>query len=128
MRAAVIKDGGIVSEDRPAPEPGSGEVLIKVRAAGLNGADILQRAGNYPPPPGVPADMPGMELAGEVLANGPGATRFRPGDRVMGLIPGAGQAELAVLHERILMAGPECLCRAAARGTPGVFQTQHHRH
>src|ERR1700679_2519314 len=125
MRAAVIKDGGIVIEDRPDPEPGSGEVLIKVRAAGLNGADILQRAGNYPPPPGVPADMPGMELAGEVLANGPGATRFRPGDRVMGLIPGAGQAELAVLHERILMPVPESLGWAEAGGLPEVFTTAH---
>jgi NADPH:quinone reductase len=125
MRAVVIKDGGIVIEDRPDPEPGSGEVLIKVRAAGLNGADILQRAGNYPPPPGVPADMPGMELAGEVLANGPGATRFRPGDRVMGLIAGAGQAELAVLHERILMPVPESLGWAEAGGLPEVFTTAH---
>jgi NADPH2:quinone reductase len=125
MRAAVIKDGGIVIEDRPDPEPGSGEVLIKVRAAGLNGADILQRAGNYPPPPGVPADMPGMELAGEVLANGPGATRFRPGDRVMGLIPGAGQAELAVLHERILMPVPESVGWPEAGGLPEVFTTAH---
>jgi NADPH:quinone reductase len=125
MRAAVIKDGGIVIEERPDPEPGSGEVLIKVLAAGLNGADILQRAGNYPPPPGVPADMPGMELAGEVLANGPGATRFRPGDRVMGLIPGAGQAELAVVHERILMPVPESLGWAEAGGLPEVFTTAH---
>jgi NADPH2:quinone reductase len=125
MRAAVIKDGGIVIEDRPDPEPGSGEVLIKVHAAGLNGADILQRAGNYPPPPGVPADMPGMELAGEVQANGPGATRFRRGDRVMGLIPGAGQAELAVLHERILMPVPEDLKWPEAGGLPEVFTTAH---
>jgi NADPH:quinone reductase len=125
MRAAVIKDGGIVIEDRPDPEPGSGEVLIKVHAAGLNGADILQRAGNYPPPPGVPADMPGMELAGEVQANGPGASRFRRGDRVMGLIAGAGQAELAVLHERVLMPVPEDLKWAEAGGLPEVFTTAH---
>jgi NADPH:quinone reductase len=125
MRAAVIKDGGIVIEDRPDPEPGSGEVLIKVHAAGLNGADILQRAGNYPPPPGVPADMPGMELAGEVQANGPGASRFRRGDRVMGLIPGAGQAELAVLHERILMPVPDDLKWPEAGGLPEVFTTAH---
>ena len=125
MRAVVIKDGQIVIEQRPDPEPGGGEVLVKVYAAGLNGADILQRAGLYPPPPGVPADMPGMELAGEVIANGPGATRFPVGERVMGLIAGAGQAELAVLHERMLMPVPTRLDWAAAGGLPEVFTTAH---
>jgi putative PIG3 family NAD(P)H quinone oxidoreductase len=125
MRAVVIKDGGIVIEERPDPEPGSGEALVKVRAAGLNGADILQRAGYYPPPPGVPADMPGMELAGEIIANGPGANRFPVGERVMGLIAGAGQAELAVLHERMLMPVPDKLDWAAAGGLPEVFTTAH---
>ena len=125
MRAVVIKDGEIVIAERPDPEPGAGEVLVKVHAAGLNGADILQRAGRYPPPPGVPADMPGMELAGEIIASGPGATRFPIGERVMGLIAGAGQAELAVLQERMLMAVPDKVDWASAGGLPEVFTTAH---
>lgn len=125
MRAAVIKDGGILVEERPDPEPGSHEVLVQVRAAGLNGADILQSKGHYPPPPGVPADMPGMEFAGEVRANGPGAERFPVGERVMGLIAGAGQAELLVVHERLLMPVPQKLDWPAAGGLPEVFTTAH---
>jgi putative PIG3 family NAD(P)H quinone oxidoreductase len=125
MRAVVIKDGEIVVAERPDPEPGAGEVLVKVHAAGLNGADILQRAGLYPPPPGVPADMPGMELAGEIIVNGPGATRFPGGERVMGLIAGAGQAELAVVQERMLMAVPDKVDWASAGGLPEVFTTAH---
>jgi len=125
MRAVVIKDRQIVIEQRPDPEPGAGEALVKVHAAGLNGADILQRKGLYPPPPGVPADMPGMELAGEIIANGTGATRFPVGERVMGLIAGAGQAELAVLNERMLMAVPDKVDWAAAGGLPEVFTTAH---
>ncbi len=123
MRAVVIRDGGILVEARPDPEPGSGEVLVRVRAAGLNGADLLQRAGSYPVPPGVPADMPGMEFAGEVLRNGPRAERFNVGDRVMGLIAGAGQAELVVVHERLLMPVPAKLDWPAAGGLPEVFTT-----
>ncbi|HEX3803796.1 MAG TPA: NAD(P)H-quinone oxidoreductase [Solirubrobacteraceae bacterium] len=125
MRAVIIRDGEIVIEERPDPEAGGQEVLVKVRAAGLNGADILQRQGHYPPPPGFPADMPGMELAGEVAANGPGATRFRAGDRVMSLIGGAAQAEFAVLNERMLMPVPEKLDWAEAGGLPEVFTTAH---
>lgn len=125
MRAVVIRDGGIVIEQRPDPEPGAHEVLVRVRAAGLNGADILQRAGHYPPPSGVPADMPGMEFAGEVRANGPGAERFPIGERVMGLIAGAGQAELVVVNERMLMQVPPKLDWPAAGGLPEVFTTAH---
>ena len=125
MRAVVIRDGGIVVEQRPDPEPGAAEVLVRVRAAGLNGADLLQRAGSYPVPPGVPADMPGMEFAGEVLRNGPRAERFNVGDRVMGLIAGAGQAELVVVHERLLMPVPAKLDWPAAGGLPEVFTTAH---
>jgi putative PIG3 family NAD(P)H quinone oxidoreductase len=125
MRAVVIRDGGILVQARPDPEPGSGEVLVRVRAAGLNGADLLQRAGSYPVPPGVPADMPGMEFAGEVLRNGPRAERFNVGDRVMGLIAGAGQAELVVVHERLLMPVPAKLDWPAAGGLPEVFTTAH---
>ncbi len=125
MRAVVIRDGGTLVEERPDPEPGAHEVLVRVRAAGLNGADILQRAGRYPPPAGVPADMPGLEFAGEVRANGPGADRFPVGERVMGLVAGAGQAELVVVHERVLMPVPPRLDWAAAGGLPEVFTTAH---
>ncbi len=125
MLAVVIKDGAITVEQRPDPEAGSHEVLVRVRAAGLNNADILQRDGNYPPPAGVPADMPGMEFAGEVIANGPGADRFPVGERVMGLIGGAAQAELVTLHERLLMPVPAKLDWPAAGALPEVFTTAH---
>jgi NADPH:quinone reductase len=125
MRAVVIRDGGITVEERPDPEPGSHEVLVRVRAAGLNNADILQRGGHYPPPPGVPADMPGMEFAGEVAGNGPGADRFPVGERVMGLIGGAGQAELVTVHERLLMPVPAKLDWPAAGAVPEIFTTAH---
>jgi NADPH:quinone reductase-like Zn-dependent oxidoreductase len=71
MKAATIRDGEVLVAEHPDPQPGAGEVLVRVRAAGLNGADMLQRKGQYPAPPGVPADIPGMELAGEVVARGP---------------------------------------------------------
>ncbi|HZQ26856.1 MAG TPA: alcohol dehydrogenase catalytic domain-containing protein, partial [Acidimicrobiales bacterium] len=100
MRAATIVDGTIVVAEHPDPEPGTGEVLVRVRAAGLNNADLLQVRGMYPAPPGVPADIPGLELAGEVAACGPKVERFQPGDRVMAVVAGGGQAELAVVHER----------------------------
>jgi len=125
MRAVTIRDGELRVEQRPDPVPGAGEVLVRVRAAGLNGADLLQRAGRYPAPPGAPQDIPGLELAGEVAACGPGATRFRVGDRVMGIVAGGGQAELAVVHERTLMAVPDALDWPAAGGFPEVVTTAH---
>ena len=125
MLAVVIKDGGITVEQRPDPEPGSHEALVRVHAAGLNNADILQRDGHYPPPPGVPVDMPGMEFAGEVVGNGPGAERFPVGERVMGLIAGAGQAELVTVNERLLMPVPQKLDWPAAGGVPEAFTTAH---
>ena len=125
MRAVTIKDGELHVVERPDPEPGSGEVLVRVRGAGLNGADMLQRRGRYPPPPGVPADIPGLELAGQVIALGPGAARFSVGDRVMGIVAGGGQAELATVHERVLMPVPERLSWAEAGGLPEVFTTAH---
>src|SRR3712207_7533504 len=100
MRAATIADGRLSVEEHPDPSPGAGEVLVRVRAAGINGADILQRKGAYPAPPGSPADIPGLELAGEVVATGPGADRFSEGDRVMAVVGGGGQAELAVGQDR----------------------------
>jgi len=125
MRAATVSDEQIVLADRPDPEPGAGEVLVRVRAAGVNGADILQRAGRYPAPPGAPADIPGLELAGEVAALGPGAQRFGEGDRVMAIVGGGGQAELAVVHERQLMPVPDGLEWPAAGGLSEVFTTAH---
>jgi len=125
MRAVTITDGRIVVEHRPDPAPGSGEVLVRVRAAGLNGADMMQRRGLYPAPPGSPQDIPGLELAGEVVALGPGATRFRTGQRVMGIVGGGGQAELCAVHERVLMEVPPSLDWPAAGGVPEVFTTAH---
>src|SRR4051794_37185877 len=118
MRAATIRDGSVVIEDHPDPEPGKSELLVRVRAAGLNGGDILQRKGAYPAPPGAPADIPGLELAGEVAATGPGAARFSEGDRVMAIVGGGGQAELALLHERAAMPVPAALDWPAAGGFP----------
>jgi putative PIG3 family NAD(P)H quinone oxidoreductase len=112
-------------EDHPDPEPGSGEVLVRVKAAGLNGADMMQRRGLYPPPPGYPEDIPGLEFAGEVVGVGPGARRFKEGDRVMAVIGGGAQAELATVHEREAMPVPDGLGWPEAGGLPEVFMTAH---
>jgi NADPH:quinone reductase len=125
MRAATIRDGEVLVAEHPDPEPGAGEVLVRVRAAGLNGADILQRKGGYPVPPGAPPDIPGLELAGEVAGLGPGAMRFSEGDRVMAVVAGGGQAELAVVHERAASPVPEVLDWPEAGGVPEVFTTAH---
>jgi putative PIG3 family NAD(P)H quinone oxidoreductase len=125
MRAVTIRDKQLSVQEHPDPEPGAGEVLVKVKAAGLNGADMLQRRGLYPAPPGAPQDIPGLELAGEVAGLGPGASRFNEGDRVMGIVAGGGQAELAVVHERVLMPVPEALDWPRAGGVPEVFTTAH---
>ena len=125
MLAATIEYGKVMPREHPTPQPGTGEVLVRVRAAGLNGADIMQRSGHYPPPPGVPPDIPGLELAGEVAECGPGAARFELGDRVMGILGGGGQAEFAVVNERTLMAVPANLDWPAAGGAPEVFTTAH---
>lgn len=125
MRAVTIRDKELSVEDHPDPAPGAGECLVRVRAAGLNGADMMQRRGLYPAPPGAPPDIPGLELAGEVIECGPGANRFAVGDRVMGIVAGGGQAELAVVHERILMPVPSELDWVAAGAVPEVFTTAH---
>jgi putative PIG3 family NAD(P)H quinone oxidoreductase len=126
MRAVTITEPNQLSvREHPDPEPGSGEVLVRIHAAGLNGADLHQLAGRYPAPPGSPPDIPGLELAGEVVSNGPGAERFQPGDRVMGIVGGGGQAELATVHERVLMPIPEEMDILAAGGVPEVFTTAH---
>jgi putative PIG3 family NAD(P)H quinone oxidoreductase len=125
MRAVTIRDGELVLDERPDPEPGTSEVLVRVRAAGLNGGDQMQVRGLYPPPPGWPADIPGLEFAGEVVALGDGAERFATGARVMAIVGGGGQAELAAVHERTLMPVPEQLEWPAAGGFPEVFTTAH---
>ncbi|HEY4897665.1 MAG TPA: zinc-binding dehydrogenase [Solirubrobacteraceae bacterium] len=125
MRAVTVRDNEVLVEEHPDPEPGAGEVLVRVRAAGLNGADMMQRRGLYPAPPGSPADIPGLELAGEVAGLGEGAERFKVGDRVMAIVGGGGQAELATVHERQLMPVPDVLDWPSAGGLPEVFTTAH---
>jgi len=125
MRAVAIREQEIVIEEHPDPAPGAGEVLVRVRAAGLNGADMMQRRGLYPAPPGSPQGIPGLELAGEVIGLGPGAERFAESERVMAIVGGGGQAELAVVHERQLMPVPSALDWPAAGGLPEVFTTAH---
>jgi NADPH:quinone reductase-like Zn-dependent oxidoreductase len=125
MRAATIRDGRIEVAEHPDPEPQDGQLLVRVRAAGLNGADMMQLAGRYPAPPGAPADSPGLELAGEVVACGRRAERFQPGDRVMAIVAGGGQAELAVVHERTAVPIPDELDWTAAGGVPEAFTTAH---
>lgn len=125
MRAVTIREGALSVEEHPDPAPGAGQLLVAVRAAGLNGADMLQRKGGYPAPPGEPQDIPGLELAGEVVGLGPGTGRFSEGDRVMAIVGGGGQAELALLHERAAMPVPEALDWPRAGGVSEVFVTAH---
>jgi len=125
VRAVTATGGEPVPADRPDPVAGAGEVLVRVRAAGLNNADLLQVTGTYPAPPGSPPDIPGLELAGEVVACGPGASRFAVGDRVMAVVGGGGQAELAVVHERTAMPVPDGMDWPEAGGFPEVFTTAH---
>jgi NADPH:quinone reductase-like Zn-dependent oxidoreductase len=115
MRAAVIVDGRLDIQERPNPVPKDGEVLIRVHAAGINGADLMQRAGNYPPPPGAPPDIPGLECAGET----------ERGDHVMALLPGGGHAELVAVHESHLLPVPEAVSWPEAGGFVEVFATAH---
>jgi NADPH:quinone reductase-like Zn-dependent oxidoreductase len=125
MHAVTIVDGRLEWLEHPDPEPGTGEVLVDVRAAGICRGDLLQRAGFYPPPPGYPADLPGMEMAGEVVALGPGASRFAVGDKVMAIVGGAGQAERAVVHERAAMPVPRGMEWDEAGGFPENATTAH---
>jgi len=125
MRAVTVVDKKIEIREHPDPEPGKGELLVRVRAAGLNKADTMQVLGFYPAPPGSPQDIPGMELAGEVAATGDGVTEFAAGDRVMALVGGGAQAELAVVHERMAMNIPDTVPFPEAGGFPEVFLTAH---
>jgi putative PIG3 family NAD(P)H quinone oxidoreductase len=127
MRAVVYTAAGgpevISISEVPAPTPGPGELRVRVRAAGLNRADIYQRKGGYPAPPGWPQDIPGLEYAGEVDAVGAGVTRWRPGDRVMGLVGGGAQAELVVVRESEALPIPGNLSFAEAAAIPEAFYT-----
>jgi NADPH:quinone reductase-like Zn-dependent oxidoreductase len=123
MYAVVIHDSQLHWEERDDPVPGDTELLVAVRAAALNGADMLQRIGLYPPPPGSPADIPGMDLAGEVVATGRQVTRFAPGDRVMAVVGGGAQATMAVVDEFHALAVPPSLSWPEAGGFPEVFST-----
>ena len=115
MRAAVIGQGALRIEERPDPEPQPGEVLIRIRASGVNGADLAQRAGNYPPPPGAPVDIPGLECAGETES----------GERVMALLAGGGHAELATVHESHVLPVPDNVTWPEAGGFVETFATAH---
>jgi len=125
VHAVTVIDGDLRWAEHPDPVPGHRELLVAVRAAGLNAADLLQRRGRYPAPPDAPADIPGLELAGEVVALGPGVQDFAIGDRVMAVVSGGGQAELAVVHERTALPVPPGVSWPEAGGFPEVFTTAH---
>jgi putative PIG3 family NAD(P)H quinone oxidoreductase len=127
MRAIVItKPGGpevLEEQDRPTPEPGFGQIRVRVGASALNRADLMQRRGNYPPPAGSSPDIPGMEYAGEVDTLGPGTSLWSAGSRVMGIIGGAAHAEYVCVHEREAMPVPAALSWEEAAAIPEVFLT-----
>lgn len=129
MKAAWIArfGGPEVLEIRPVkrPVPSPESVLVRVRAAGLNRADLLQREGKYPPPPGFPAEMPGIEFAGEVAETGAFVRSWKPGQRVFGLTGGAAHAEYVVIQERLLAEVPPNLDWRHAAAVPEVFITTH---
>jgi NADPH2:quinone reductase len=124
----ISKPGGpevLVPETRAVPTPGPGEILIKVAAAGVNRPDVAQRSGSYPPPPGA-SDLPGLEVAGEVVAVGPGATRHKPGDKVMSLVAGGGYAQYAIAQDAQAMAVPPGLSMLEAGAIPETLMTVWH--
>jgi NADPH2:quinone reductase len=127
MKAVIITHPGgpevLEIQERPKPEPGLGQIRVRVRASALNRADLMQREGNYPVPPGVPADMTGMEYAGEVDAVGQSTTLWKIGDRVMGIIGGGGHAEYLCVHEREAMPVPKAMSWEDAAAIPEVFLT-----
>jgi putative PIG3 family NAD(P)H quinone oxidoreductase len=124
----ISKPGGpevLVPETRPVPKPGPGEILVKVRAAGVNRPDVAQRSGSYPPPPGA-SDLPGLEIAGEVVALGDGATRHKLGDKVMSLVAGGGYAQYAIAQDAQAMAVPSALTMEEAGAIPETLMTVWH--
>src|SRR5687768_2090848 len=129
MKAVYIRSFGgpenleIREVPRP-PEPAANDVLVRVRAAGLNRADLLQRRGHYPPPAGYSPNIPGLEFAGEIAAVGEGVpTEFKAGDRVFGITAGEAQAELLSIDHRLLARIPSNLSFVAAAAVPEAFFT-----
>lgn len=123
MRAVVIRDGELEWQQRPDPVTGDTELLVAVRAAGINAGDLLQRRGYYPAPPGVPADIPGLELAGEVVSTGRQVSRFSVGDRVMAVVGGGAQATRALVDETHALPVPDHISWPEAGGFPEVYST-----
>jgi NADPH:quinone reductase len=125
---AISKPGGpevLVPEARPVPAPGPNEILVKVMAAGVNRPDVAQRAGVYPPPAGA-SDLPGLEIAGEVVALGEGAHKHKLGDRVMSLVAGGGYAQYCIAQDAQAMAIPASLSILEAGATPETLMTVWH--
>ncbi|HCP73839.1 MAG TPA: NAD(P)H-quinone oxidoreductase, partial [Ktedonobacter sp.] len=129
MRAAIITRWGgpevLEIQNVETPEVVGDYVRVRVRASGINRADLLQRAGGYPAPAGSPSHIPGLEFAGEVDAVGPQVRMWKPGQRVMGLAGGGAQAEYILTHEGLLVEIPENLDFVQAAGVPEVFMTAH---
>jgi putative PIG3 family NAD(P)H quinone oxidoreductase len=124
----ISKPGGpevLVPETRPVPAPGPGEILVKVIAAGVNRPDVAQRSGAYPPPPGA-SDLPGLEIAGEVVALGTGSGKHKLGDRVMSLVAGGGYAQYCVAQDAQAMAVPPALSMQEAGAIPETLMTVWH--
>jgi len=112
-------------DERPDPVPQSSDVLVRATHAALNPADVAQRAGNYPAPPGSPADIPGLEVAGTVIACGEAVTAWRAGDRVFGLVGGGGLSDTVAVHERHVARIPDDLTDREAAAVPEAFITAH---
>jgi NADPH:quinone reductase-like Zn-dependent oxidoreductase len=125
MRAVVIHDGDLLVEERPTPTPGPTEVLVAVKSAGLNGADILQRRGFYPAPAGAPVDIPGLEFAGEIVEIGSDVTSLNVGARVMGIVAGGAQATHCVIDASHALVVPDSVDLVAAGGFAEAFSTAH---
>jgi NADPH2:quinone reductase len=125
---AISEPGGpevLIPETRTVPVPGQGELLVKVKAAGVNRPDVAQRSGAYPPPPGA-SDLPGLEIAGEVVAVGPGVTRHKVGDKVMSLVAGGGYAQYCIAQDGQAMTVPSSLSMEQAGALPETLMTVWH--
>jgi NADPH2:quinone reductase len=125
---AIREPGGpdvLVAKEQPVPSPGEGEILVKVAAAGVNRPDVMQRQGHYPPPKGA-TEIPGLEIAGEVVAIGPGVTRWRQGDKVMALVVGGGYADYCLAFEGHALPVPPDLSMIEAAAVPETFFTVWH--
>src|SRR5688572_7438195 len=129
MRAVVITAPGgpevLEVREVPRPQPAGEQLLVRVHSSALNRADLMQRQGRYPAPPGAPADIPGIEFAGEVAALGPAARAWKAGQRVYGIVPGGAHAEYVVAHERAIAAIPASLQWREAGAVPEAFITAH---